>query len=573
MSRTTLREAIIFALCGLGGIALVLLLAWLLTMVEGALNQREVTRRAQDRATGAAGAVYYVSTDGDDAAAGTTPDAAWRSIEKINHYSFEPGSRVVFAGGQTFTGQLRLSRDDVGTPARPIVIGSYGEGRATIDAGDGTGIAVENTAGVRIQQLKVVGSGRATNRGEGIVFANHMAGDVKLALVEIDQVEVAGFGGHGVLIDGNKGKSGYRDVRITNVTVHDTVLSGITVAGEFSQRSRAYAHQQVYIGAARVYNTSGLPGPTRQHSGSGIVLSDVDGGTIERSVAFNNGWLCESTEGGPVGIWAWDANNVAIQHNESYGNRVAGPKDGGGFDLDGGVTNSVLQYNYAHDNDGAGYLLAQFPYARPFSGNTVRYNISANDGRKNSYGALHIWGPIDNTDIYNNTIYVAPATSGRPAGIVFDRDRTTTTAIELRNNIVQTTGGVPLLLLPSEQPGLLLQANAYFASEAPFTIDWLGTRYASYAAWQAATGQEQLGGRAVGFDVDPQLRDPGRVPTLDDAMRLSALESYQLMPTSPLIGAGIDLRREFQIMPGDQDYYGNPLPQGAAFEIGAYETE
>lgn len=573
MSRIALRNVVILGLCGLAGVVLVLLLSSILTMVEGMINRREVDRRAQDRATGAAGAVYYISAAGDDAAAGTSPDASWRSIEKLNRFRFEPGSRIFFAGGQTFSGELRLGRDDTGTPARPIVIGSYGQGRATIDAGDGNGIWVENTAGVRIEQLNVVGSGRATNDGDGIAFANHLAGDVKLALVQIDRVEVAGFGRHGVLIDGNKGKSGYRDVRITNVAVHDNAVAGIMVAGEFSQRSRGYAHAQVYIGAARVYNTSGLPGPTRQHSGSGIVVSDVDGGMIERSVAFNNGWLCESIEGGPVGIWAWDANNVIIQLNESYGNRVAGPKDGGGFDLDGGVTNSVLQYNYAHDNDGAGYLLAQFPYARPFSGNTMRYNISANDGRKNSYGAVHVWGPIDNTDIYNNTIYVTPGARARPAGIVFDPDRTTTTAVELRNNIVQTTGGVPLLVLSSEQPGLLLQGNAYFASEAPFTLDWLGTRYSSYAAWQAATGQEQLAGRDVGLSVDPQLRDPGRVPTLDDAMRLSTLDSYQLKPTSPLIGAGIDLRRAFQIVPGDQDYYGNALPQGAAFEIGAHERE
>ena len=47
------------------------------------------------------------------------------------------------------------------------------------------------------------------------------------------------------------------------------------------------------------------------------------------------------------------------------------------------MKNSVMQYNYSHDNDGAGYLLAQFTYAREFTNNIVRYNISENDGRKN----------------------------------------------------------------------------------------------------------------------------------------------------------------------------------------------
>ena len=38
-----------------------------------------------------------------------------------------------------------------------------------------------------------------------------------------------------------------------------------------------------------------------------------------------------------------------IQYNESYGNRSQ-TVDGGGFTLDGGLTRSVLRYNYSHDN-------------------------------------------------------------------------------------------------------------------------------------------------------------------------------------------------------------------------------
>ncbi len=57
-------------------------------------------------------------------------------------------------------------------------------------------------------------------------------------------------------------------------------------------------------------------------------------------------------------------------------------KTGAGFDFDGGCTNSTLQYNYSHDNYGAGYLLAQFDNAPLMKNITIRYNISENDGRK-----------------------------------------------------------------------------------------------------------------------------------------------------------------------------------------------
>lgn len=83
-----------------------------------------------------------------------------------------------------------------------------------------------------------------------------------------------------------------------------------------------------------------------------------------------------------AGIWAWDSNNILLQFNESYANRTIGV-DGDGFDFDGGVTNSVMQYNYSHDNDAAGFLLAQYAFAPQAMKNIViRYNISENDCRR-----------------------------------------------------------------------------------------------------------------------------------------------------------------------------------------------
>src|SRR6185503_1540626 len=102
-------------------------------------------------------------------------------------------------------------------------------------------------------------------------------------------------------------------------------------------------------GYSKVFGNSGL-----FTVGNGIVVSNIDGGLIERSVAYGNG-LRNTTLRGPFGIWVWRSNRITVQHNESYGNRaIDGSTEGGGFDLDGGVTNSVAQYNYSHDNDGPG---------------------------------------------------------------------------------------------------------------------------------------------------------------------------------------------------------------------------
>lgn len=514
---------------------------------------------------------YYISPRGDDTNAGTSPATAWRTLDQINRFTFVPGDRIFFEGGQSFAGELHFDSDDVGTPTKPIVISSYGTGRATLNALEGKGIYAHNTMGFSISNLNVVGSGYTTNTDTGIFFNNDLANDAKLEFIRIERVEVSGFGKYGILIQGNKGKSGYRNVQITNALAHDNTLAGIYVKGKFSKSSTAYAHEDVYLGYSQAYNNPGVSGTSRGHTGSGIVLSDVNRGMIERSVAYNNGWLCNSVREGPVGIWAWDSNNITIQYNESYRNRVAGSKDGGGFDFDGGVTNSLMQYNYSHDNDGAGYLLAQFPQARRFTNNTVRYNISQNDGRKNSYGAIYLFGSINNSEIYNNTIYLSPPTSGSP--VALDIDQEATTDVHIRNNIFQVTDDLRLIDVAVGQNGLLFQGNDYFSNGANFQIDWYGKTYRSLANWRSLTNQEQIGSKNVGLSVDPKLQAPGNGDNLNNAKLLDTLNGYRLQSHSPLIEAGLNLQQLFGIDPGSQDYYGNNLPQLAAFDIGAHEFE
>jgi len=97
---------------------------------------------------------------------------------------------------------------------------------------------------------------------------------------------------------------------------------------------------------------------------------------------------------------------VVIQFNESYDNRTGGPADGGGFDLDSGTSNSILQYNYSHANDGAGFMLAHGRTDRLHAGNIVRYNVSQNDGRKNKYGGIHLWTDHQRGDPQQHDLHV-----------------------------------------------------------------------------------------------------------------------------------------------------------------------
>lgn len=539
-----------------------------------------VMRDAAAPDAAALGPAYYVSPSGDDANDGTSPELAWRSIARANEQRLEPGERLLFEGGESFEGTLTLDAEDEGTPAAPIVISSYGEGRATLLAGEARGVVIYNTAGVTLSRLDVVGAGRESNAEDGIVAYVDLPGDVKLEHIAIDDVTVTGFGKSGVVVGANEGNSGFRGVRITNTRSHGNAVSGITVYGAWSETPTGYAMEDVYIGHCVVHDNSGVAGLSH-HTGNGIVIGGVDGGVIERSIAYDNGWL-NSAVGGPVGIWAWDSNDVVIQYNEAYGNGTDSTADGGGFDLDGGTTNSVLQYNYSHDNAGPGFLLAQYGGApRPFANNVVRYNISQNDVRQNRYGAIHFWtasseaadNPVRDVEVYGNTIFIsASTTGGSPSALAFHSGGTRTVDVRIHNNLFVTTDGVPLANIASGQEGLLVQNNAYWSSGGDFRIVTSGATYTDLSSWRAATGHERRDGVATGVHADPRLMDAGGGSVIGDADRLTTLTAYQLDPASPLIDAGLDLGVSLGLPSSVTDFYGHAVPQGGAFDIGAHEA-
>src|SRR5205823_8942559 len=122
------------------------------------------------------------------------------------------------------------------------------------------------------------------------------------------------FGEGGVQIGSANGHAGFRHVWIDHVTASDNGKQGI-----FTYAALPDSHEDVYIGYSIAFNNPGFAG-LLYNSGNGITMSGVNRGMIERSVAHDNGWLCDAGNG-PIGIWTYSSNNVVIQFNESYNNR------------------------------------------------------------------------------------------------------------------------------------------------------------------------------------------------------------------------------------------------------------
>ena len=119
-------------------------------------------------AAATAGVTYYVSATGSDTNPGRSPSLAWRSIGKVNSRAFSPGDKILFQAGAVFSGDLVFDSADGGTAAGPITVRSYGTGRATISAGNGTAIMLYNTAAFEIRKLVMMGFGRTVNTESGV---------------------------------------------------------------------------------------------------------------------------------------------------------------------------------------------------------------------------------------------------------------------------------------------------------------------------------------------------------------------------------------------------------------------
>jgi len=489
---------------------------------------------------------YFVSPTGDDNRSGSSAEP-WRTLAKVNATSLQPGDRVLLEGGRAFVGPLELGRDDRGTPARNAVVTSYGAGRAVIDGGSGRAVTVDGCDHVLLQRLKLIGAGRKTgNTSDGLYLA-HSSGST------VDQVEVTGFQHSGVEI------SGTQDARITNVHAHQNGFAGIRSGGDLSKN--------LYIGYCLTENNPGDPTILRNHSGNGIIVSSVQLALVEYCESTYNGWDQPWTGNGPVGIWTHDADRVTIQYCIAHHNRSTA-SDGGGFDFDGGVTNSVLQYNYSHDNFGSGYLICQYEGAPRFANNVVRYNVSQDDGLFDHNAGIFVWvggAGMESTLVHNNTIW---NTKGSAVAYGIAKEHADELPeIPFYNNIFVSQG--PQIFSETEGLGKIgrFRGNLYWAmGERGFHVDG----FKSLEEWAAASGQERVDGRLVGLFADPALPRSGAA-MLTNPADLYRLVEYQLREGSPAVGAGLDLRKTFGIDPGPVDFYGNPLPSEGLPAIGAHE--
>jgi len=503
-----------------------------------------------------AGNIYYVNNSGNDQNNGTSPATPWKTIGKVNAFRLSPGDQVLFAGGQTFTGNLVASSS--GSSSAYIRYASYGGGKATISAGSGTGIYIYNKAFVWVDSLVVTGGWNETsqsgNAGRGIHFQADTTAGAKLGNSQVTNCDIGYFKIAGIAFRSStrdNTQCGYNRIIATNNSVHNNGIAGITSDGPYIGGS-TYAFDSASIAYNTIFHNFGLKTSNGSHTGDGIVISDCAGGRIEYNTSYNNGWYNANNGGGPAAIWCWDSKNIVFQYNEAYNNGSGTNIDGDGFDLDGGATNCIMQYNYSHNNKGAGFLVWEFGDIRGNNANNIiRYNISGNDGSNPSYGAIHIGaetGNITGNNIYNNTVYSATCKAAVAEGGSNNN---------FVNNIMYATSSYGILSSDGNAASAFFFNNDYWGGSQGIHFYVGSAVYTSLSAFRQSYN-EILNGRNYGYTVNPQLTNPGT--------------NYQLQAGSPMIDAGFNLAGQWGYQVGKVDFFGSGIPTGNGYDIGACEN-
>jgi hypothetical protein len=527
-----------------------------------------MTTAAPAGAHGSAPPSYYVNAStGNDANPGTQA-LPWLTLHKVNITSL-PFKTTVSLQGTFSGGDNGLIFTLANALAGYVTVTSYGTG-ATIQSGNSTACyTATNLPGMLFSNVTCVGGGNFTNTTPGVWALNNLNGNATLQGPTFTGLTVSNYGGSGILVSGENRRAGFTNGTISSNVVHDvsgnssdsnhSCIDIYAFHGASSGYGFSGVHSNMTVNNNLVFLCTGTAAITTNWTGSGIFLSEVDTATVQFNVAHDTGGTGGFSGGGVVGIWTGDSGHITIQFNESYNQLKRSGIDADGFDFDGGVHDSIMQYNYSHNNAGFGINLFNYSdgFVGPWSNNLVRYNVTEHNVQEISLSTDG--STLTSALIYNNTL---TATSG--SACLEENPGSVLVSSVFKNNICVGGASADNLITIPLPGGLTLDHNNYTVS-AHFS--WAGTGYTTFAAYQSGasqdansnvssttfTGTAGTGGTCYvsGIPAGPQP-----CPSV-----------YQLQGGSAQRGVGVSISS-----PGSRDYYGNAIPNGVGtgYNIGAY---
>ena len=558
------------------------------------------------------GTTYFVSPNGNDINNGTSISSPWKTLKKVSLYSlntgFNPGSTIKFEAEKIFEGDTSFYGSELlivnsGMENNPITITSYDTSnsnkRATIKVRyDKIGLLCGGNEYIKISNLNFTSSFNPFNQNGNYIYNNigiwflttYGSGnptDRKNNIV-IDSCKISRFSKSGISIqysDSDRAHyGGYKNVEIKNCTIDSIGNAGIFInwIRNTLYSINDFGNKDFKINNCNIFRVTGI-NTDSTNNGSGIILLDIDSAIVEHNLVHSCGGYGTFATG-PSAIEASQCKNVLYQFNETYNQRSNSGHDGHGLHFGDGTQNSTMQYNNSHDNDGPGYSCHTFGNNYPLSdsNNTIRYNISSKNGRKSVYNACEVsissgnTKTIKNIKIYNNTICAFKQTSEEMTAIRLARS---VSNCSFFNNIIYCNDSslFAMYFYPVESgtDSIKFLKNIYFNLNGHLKYKENLSIYYSYISWQNAVStlitREKINNINVGFNENPGLLNPINAGNVNNTYKLDTLTAFQTKVNSVIRENGLNLDSLFGINPGSKDFFGNTLPKGSKFDIGAYE--
>lgn len=481
------------------------------------------------------GATYYVKTGGNDSLNGLSDANAWATIAKVQA-TVTSGDTVYFRSQDTWSS---ASLPVLGATAGVTYDGStYGIGtRAKIRA---TGGSAGNVGVVNIYVGNVTFKGFEVDGNQqwsgGIYIGMYAVASI--SNITVDNCVVHDIGSatddwlYGIHIGTINGNMTVSNVAVTNTTIYNTNHEGIAIYPSWLHAGNIV--DTVLIRNCTIYNA----GAHISIKGVGLsVVNNADNVTIEYCQLYNNG-------------------NTGIQLRTSLEASV------------GAANNLIVRYNIIHDNSIWGISVSnpqQLTMTGDFYGNLIYGNGKVWDGGTAAYD-IEINGTEYSSTVlnfYNNTIYTTTNPNTTRYAMRVD-SLTGRPVINFKNNIVYTGDYVAIW----DMGGILTHSNnlIYRTSGANDThVLSNGTSYkrAGVKTWEA-TAQ----------NTDPTFTG-GTLPTGFSGTygtNMVPNTSYFAITSGNAIDKGATIGNPYN---GCINGAGlaTPItrPQGAAYDIGAYE--
>lgn len=358
---------------------------------------------------------YYVhAEDGNDLSDGTSPTLAWKSLEKVSLFLYQPGDSVLFHRGSHWHGMLSITKS--GKSGQPLVFSAYGQGDKPGIHGDGlvqaavfihnsaSYISVANLAITNYDSLDIYDGAEGLRSG---IQVGEWLGDMsEIYLVDNEIYFIEGCSNHSS-VGPPRGTSLNPDIynhyQNAGIFIHAAFIDTLVIEGN-------YVHDCTCTGIFPFLFEEATSLLIQHNSifnvgGDGIVILHAKSPLIQLNsvILAGNNSGAQPREPGQLGlnglavagIWSSICSDPLFQFNYCEGTKRI-VWDGQPWDFDIETTgNAIYQYNYSRDNEG-GFNLGGEPHQ------LFRYNISYNDGSRQGNDQYFFNGQ---PTYYNNTFY------------------------------------------------------------------------------------------------------------------------------------------------------------------------